>query len=156
MPIKTIEVPAAYHAHAQQLRRFLRREIPLQPPLWAIQLTSGMVQARGDWVVGPVESTDVKLALVPGPLSQLLRGEWLHLGEIQLRLAQPDALLLINSSHVDGQRLELPHCEVGVDGLPDPILTAIEPHAAGLLLHLQLRITRAFVTVLARFPVSPS
>lgn len=153
---KTIEVPAAYHAYARQLRQFLRREIPLLPPMWALQLTAGMVQARGDWVVGPVESTDVKLALVPGPLSQFLKGEWLPLGDVSLRLKDPSPLLLINSSHFTGQRLELPHCEVGVDGIPDPILTAIEPHAEGLLLHLQLRITRTSVTALARFPVSPS
>jgi len=152
MPIKTIEVPPACHAHAQQLRRFLRREIPLLPPMWALQLTSSAVQFRGDWVVGPVESTDIKVAIVPGPLSQFLKGGWLPLGEISLRLKEPSPILIINSSHLDGQRLALPPCDVGVAGLPDPLLTAIEPHAQGLLLHLTLRITRTSVTVLAQFP----
>lgn len=152
MPSKTIEVPPAYHSYAQQFRRFLRREIPLLPPMWALQLTASAVQFRGDWVVGPVESTDLKVAIVPGPLSRFLKGEWLPLGEISLRLKEPSPILLINSSHLEGQRLALPPCEVGVDGLPDPILTAIEPHAQGLLLHLTLRLTRAEITVLARFP----
>ena len=152
MPIKTIEVPAAYHTYAQQLRRFLRREIPLQPPLWTVQLTSGAVQLRGDWCVGPTESAEVKLALIPGPLSQFLKGEWLALGEVSIRLHEPSPIVILNSTHLDRQRLELPHCDVGTSGL-SVILTAIEPHDEGLLLHMQLPFTRVRFTAVARFPV---
>lgn len=149
--MKTIDCPERLRPYLPWLLRFLRREIPLTADLlWSADILTNRVQLRTDHPTGAIESSEHTLHLEPPAallLTDFLRGFSQDLGTVTATLVKPSLCLTLHSTHHKGAKLALPEITLGVPGVPDPILTAIEATDTGLLLHLRFRLTHAPFTV---------
>jgi len=154
--MKTINVPEPYRRWLPLIRQFLRREIPplgpvaLPPRYWSLQITGTELRLQATSPDGPIESSRHVITLDPAIARQVasfLAGKPIDIGTAQLRLHTPASLLSCTEHNHQGTRLSLPECWAIVPGMPDPLVTAIEDTASGLVLHCRFPITRVSFTV---------
>jgi len=150
MPAKTIECPEQYRPYLPWLLRFLRREIPLVPDLWSIEISASALRLHGDNRTGPIASTVSTIVLDPDLQKQIaavLNGAPVRLGDHAMRIREPVVAVYLTSDAHQGRSIPVPEVTIELSGMPDPILYAIEATDTGLLLHLRFPLTGSTFTI---------
>lgn len=156
MPIKTIEIPTAYHAHAERVHRTLLAPPELNWTLDFRPINGLRVPFLTLWSLGPLQSY---IGMCDCRLDLTREGERLTAGQQSIdlgacRLTLPDlSSLTFRSTDLFNGTLRLPPITVELPGLPDPTTVSLtaEPDRRSFLLHLVGGLTGAAFDVRLTF-----